>query len=101
VDFLTDALPYNLFPFVHLLPSGKVFMFAGDNWILWDTLANAPVPGDYPGINEVDAQGNPLRFSYPLAATAVLFPFSAATNYVAEIMICGGSGTKAIYKPGP
>jgi len=34
-------MPYNLYPFLHLLPSGLVFIFASDSYILFNSTTNA------------------------------------------------------------
>ena len=35
-----DNLPFNLYPFVHVLPSGLVFIFAGQLSVLLDYTVN-------------------------------------------------------------
>lgn len=93
VPFLTDTLPYNLYPFVHLLPNGLVFIFAADQYILWNTKTNAAVDGNFPALAATDAAGNRIVRSYPLPGTSAMFPLSPKNGYHAEIMVCGGSAT--------
>ncbi|RUS16378.1 glyoxal oxidase N-terminus-domain-containing protein [Endogone sp. FLAS-F59071] len=83
MQFLVDTMPYNLYPFVHLLPSGHLFIFASRSSIIFDpvtgeTLRHLP---DIPGA---------VR-SYPLTATSVMLPLSPDNDYEVEILICGGS----------
>lgn len=92
--FLVQTLPYNLFPFCHLLPSGLLFIFSGNQYILYNTLTNKPVPGRRPKLAVKDALGNLVYRQYPLSATSAMFPIKAARP-VAEIMICGGNSDKA------
>jgi len=90
-QFLVDTLPYNLYPFVHVIPNAELknvaFVFANKKSILVDldtttTLKTYPdMPGASPRI-------------YPLTGTSVLLPLRPATNYAPEIMVCGG-GTGA------
>ncbi|RUP45507.1 glyoxal oxidase N-terminus-domain-containing protein [Jimgerdemannia flammicorona] len=83
MQFLNDTMPYNLYPFVHLLPSGNLFVFAHRSSIIFDpvtgeTLRHLP---DIPGA---------IR-SYPLTGTSVMLPLEPENEYRVEILVCGGS----------
>ncbi|KAF9428295.1 hypothetical protein BGZ76_001989 [Entomortierella beljakovae] len=83
LDFLDETLPYNLYPMVHLLPDGNLFIFASTKSIIfstktWTTIKTLP---DLPG---------PPR-NYPLSGGSVLLPLRPENNYEPEILICGGS----------
>ncbi|KAL5578024.1 hypothetical protein UlMin_019723 [Ulmus minor] len=88
LDFLrqtTDFDENNLYPFVHLLPDGNLFIFANTRSILFNYNQNLilkefpPIPG-----------GDPRN--YPSSGSSVLLPLdeNKATTEV-EIMICGGA----------
>ena len=76
----------NLYPFVFLLPTGDVFIFANrDSVILnWNS---GKVVKKLPSI-----PGNPRN--YPSAGSAALLPLKAPYNTV-EVMVCGGAATGA------
>ncbi|KAF9352092.1 hypothetical protein BGX26_010019 [Mortierella sp. AD094] len=82
-DFLVETLPYNLYPMVHLLPDGNIFIFDNTRAIVfstktWSIIKNLP---DLPG---------PPR-NYPLSGGSLLLPIRPENNYEAEVLICGGS----------
>ncbi|GBB84716.1 hypothetical protein RclHR1_01130011 [Rhizophagus clarus] len=95
LDLLTTALPYNLYPIVHVIPNSEgktlLFMFANQMGIQYDldagkTLFNYPnIPG---GIR-----------SYPLTGSSVILPLSPTDNYNPTIMICGGNKDFEITSP--
>ena len=74
----------NLYPFVHLLPNGQLFIFANRDSVLFDWKTNKQVR-DYPTI-----PGEPRN--YPSGGSSVMLPLSAAANYGnPEILVCGGA----------
>ncbi|KAF9165772.1 hypothetical protein DFQ26_009378 [Actinomortierella ambigua] len=82
-DFLERTLPYNLYPIVHLLPDGNLFIFANVQSVIlstktWEIIKVLP---DLPG---------PPR-NYPLTGGSVLLPLRPENNYEPEILICGGA----------
>ncbi|KAI8098803.1 glyoxal oxidase N-terminus-domain-containing protein [Halteromyces radiatus] len=82
--FLEKAtMPFNLYPFVFLLPDGHLFIFANTKSIIFDYENNKIVKHlpDMPGVPR----------SYPLTGGAVMLPLDPANNYNAEILVCGGS----------
>jgi hypothetical protein len=82
----------NLYPFVHLLPSGNVFIFARRDSIVLDP-SSGTVVRRFPSI-----AGEPRN--YPTQGSSVMLPldnndgFSAAT-----IMVCGGANDDAYSDP--
>ncbi|KAI1308722.1 hypothetical protein EDD11_004263 [Mortierella claussenii] len=81
--FLEETLPYNLYPMVHLLPDGNLFIFANTRAIVfstktWSIVKTLP---DLPG---------PPR-NYPLSGGSILLPLRPENNYEPEVLICGGS----------
>jgi hypothetical protein len=85
--FLTDNLPYNLYPVAHLIPNfeGKTLLFvlANQNSITYD-LDTATVVTNHPKIP------GGIR-SYPLTGTSIMLPLQSSENYKPIIMICGGN----------
>ncbi|KAK1362117.1 aldehyde oxidase GLOX [Heracleum sosnowskyi] len=76
----------NLYPFVHILPDGNLFIFANQRSILFD-YSNHRVLKEYPVIPDA-------KRSYPSTGSSVLLPFKLVSGEVlpeAEVMICGGS----------
>ncbi|KAL1924609.1 uncharacterized protein VTP21DRAFT_4263 [Calcarisporiella thermophila] len=88
-DFLVETLPHNLYPNVHLLPNGLLWVFANTKSILFDYKRNEVVKR-LPNI-----PGSPR--SYPLTGSSVLFPLDPANNYEPEIMLCGGTPVVKTY----
>ncbi|KAL2942420.1 Aldehyde oxidase GLOX, partial [Bienertia sinuspersici] len=87
LDFLLETRDYeenNLYPFVHLLPDGNLFIFANTRAILLD-YTNNNVVKEYPQITD----GYPRN--YPSSGSSVLLPIDENKPIEAEIMICGGS----------
>ncbi|KAI8391784.1 glyoxal oxidase N-terminus-domain-containing protein [Radiomyces spectabilis] len=83
MPFLNETMPYNLYPFVFLLPDGNLFIFANKQSMIFDYKNNRVVKRlpDIPGVPR----------SYPLTGGAVMLPLDPAKNYQVEILICGGS----------
>ncbi|KAF3431406.1 hypothetical protein FNV43_RR26137 [Rhamnella rubrinervis] len=94
LSFLRETTdPYeenNLYPFLHLLPDGNLFIFANKRSILFDYTRNLVVkefpviPGDY-------------KRNYPSTGSSVLLPLrldwrrNGTVLPEAEVMVCGGS----------
>lgn len=83
-----------MYPFVHLLPDGTLFIFANRDSIIFDYKTDTVVR-KFPVI-----PGEPRN--YPSAGSSVMLPL-LSTNYdVVEVMVCGGARAKAfrLYKKG-
>ncbi|KAM5561478.1 aldehyde oxidase GLOX [Rosa sericea] len=75
----------NLYPFLHLLPDGNLFIFANTRSILFDYKQNAVVK-ELPEI-----PGNEPR-NYPSTGSSVLLPLDENQPFLeAEIVVCGGA----------
>ncbi|KAF8745048.1 hypothetical protein HU200_013460 [Digitaria exilis] len=74
----------NLYPFLHLLPDGTVFVFANDRAVVFDPYNRAPlrrlppVPGGVPR-------------NYPSSGSSVLLPLRPENPSHAEVLVCGGA----------
>ncbi|KAJ1686189.1 hypothetical protein LUZ63_017579 [Rhynchospora breviuscula] len=74
----------NLYPFLHLLPDGSLFIFANTRSMVFDPLGRIaarslpPIPGDVPR-------------NYPSTGSSVLLPLRSEAPSRAEILICGGA----------
>jgi len=74
----------NMYPFVHLLPDGSLFIFANRDSIRLDYKSNV-IRKTYPRI-----PGEPRN--YPSAGSSVMLPLDYTNNFtVAEVLVCGGS----------
>ncbi|KAG0220819.1 glyoxal oxidase N-terminus-domain-containing protein [Mortierella sp. GBAus27b] len=82
-DFLVETLPYNLYPMVHLMPDGNLFIFANTKSVLFSTKTWSIIKS-YP-----DIPGLPRN--YPLSGGSILLPLRPESNYEPEVLICGGS----------
>ncbi|KAJ1417062.1 Immunoglobulin-like fold [Sesbania bispinosa] len=83
----SDPYENNLYPFVHLLPDGNLFIFANTRSVLLDYKQNRvikefpPIPG-----------GDPRN--YPSSGSSILLPLDENKDkglIEAEVMICGGA----------
>lgn len=88
---LEKAQPYYMYPFIHLLRDGSLFIFASKSSQLYNVATNtavrtfADLPGDYR--------------TYPNTAGSVLLPLSSATNWNPDVVICGGGAYQDITSP--
>lgn len=87
LPFLTQTLDRqmdNLYPYVHLLPDGNLFIFANVDAILYDYV-RGEVVRNYPKL-----PGNPRN--YPSAGSSVMLALEGGEGYAtAEIVVCGGA----------
>lgn len=88
MGFLRDTIDpdeNNLYPFLHLLPDGNLFVFANTRSVLFDYNGNRVVR-DFPPIPGGDPR------NYPSSGSSVLLPLDENSGGVgAEVMICGGA----------
>ncbi|KAG1339278.1 aldehyde oxidase GLOX [Cocos nucifera] len=74
----------NLYPFVHLLPDGHLFIFANARSVLYDP-ESGEVLREYPTLD-----GGPRN--YPSAGSSAMLPLNPADGYAsAEVVVCGGA----------
>ncbi|KAG6502974.1 aldehyde oxidase GLOX-like [Zingiber officinale] len=84
LDATRDAQMDNLYPFVHLLPDGRLFVFANVRSILYD-VDTGDVVREYPVLD-----GGPRN--YPSGGSSVMLPLEATGGYArAEVVVCGGA----------
>ncbi|CAN8305221.1 unnamed protein product [Cochlearia groenlandica] len=86
----------NLYPFLHLLPDGNLFIFANRRSILFD-FVNHRIVKEFPEIPGGDKR------NYPSTGSSVLLPIflTGETNrskIAAEILVCGGAPPGAFVK---
>ncbi|VVA93964.1 unnamed protein product [Arabis nemorensis] len=76
----------NLYPFLHLLPDGNLFVFANTRSIVFDYKRNRIVR-EFPEIPGSDPR------NYPSSGSSILLPLDETNNInmEAEIMVCGGA----------
>ncbi|KAL5702265.1 (methyl)glyoxal oxidase [Ranunculus cassubicifolius] len=91
LNFLRETLDENennLYPFVHLLPDGSLFIFANTYSISFDYIHNRIVR-EFPSIPGDDPR------NYPSSGSSVLLPIRysllGSRPTEAEILICGGA----------
>jgi len=95
LDFLNRTDPNNLYPFVFILPSTRIFIGYWNEARILDpvTFKTVTVLPNIPGSVNDFLAGR----TYPLEGAAMLLPqFAPYTNPV-EILICGGSTIGAAY----
>lgn len=87
-----DAQYDNLYPFVHLLPDGNLYIFANRDSIILNYKTNTVVK-TFPTI-----PGEPRN--YPSAGSSVMLPLLASDGYFkVEVLVCGGAQYGAFLNP--
>lgn len=77
-----DTQMDNLYPYVHLLPNGHLFVFANTNSVMYDFTRHLIVK-EYPKL-----EGGPRN--YPSAGSSVMLALQGDYS-AAEIVVCGGA----------
>lgn len=91
MEILVKSQPYYMYPFIHLLPDGNLFIFVSKSSEIFNFSSNTtiqPLP-DLPGEYR----------TYPNTGTSVLLPLSSSNNWSAEILICGGGAYQDLISP--
>jgi hypothetical protein len=87
-----DAQGDNLYPYVHLLPDGNLWILCNTASVLYNYINNS-VLYTYPNIS-----GEPR--TYPSAGSSVLLPIQYRDNFaVADVVVCGGAQYGAYLSP--
>ncbi|KAI9808602.1 MAG: hypothetical protein M1825_003752 [Sarcosagium campestre] len=82
MEILVKNQPYYMYPFMHLLKDGSMFVFVSKSSQRFDVKGNkiiksfADLPGDYR--------------TYPNTGTSVMTPLTSANGWTGDIIICGG-----------
>ncbi|KAL5722593.1 (methyl)glyoxal oxidase [Ranunculus cassubicifolius] len=103
LGFLQETRDYydenNLYPFLHLLPDGNLFIFANTRSILFDYSANR-ILKEYPVLPGDDKR------NYPSTGSSVLLPIRLTNQQTQnetqspeiEVLVCGGAPPGAFYQ---
>lgn len=83
--------PYYMYPFLHLLRDGNVFVFTAKSSEIFNVGANAVV-------RELPDLVGDYR-TYPNTGGSVMLPLSARDNYEPNIVVCGGGAYQDITSP--
>lgn len=92
-DWLDRTDPYNLYPFLAVLPGGGIFVAYYNEARILDagTLGTAKTLPNIPGAVNNQISGR----TYPFEGTSVLLPQSAPYTDPLTVLICGGSNPGA------
>jgi hypothetical protein len=91
MSILVRNQPYHMYPFVHLLSDGTLFVFTSKSSEIFSVSKNTTIkrfndlPGDYR--------------TYPNTGTSVMLPLTFANNWNPDIIICGGGAYQDITSP--
>ena len=91
MNILVANQPYYMYPMLHLLNDGTLFVFVSKSAEIFDVATNTTVttfddlPGDYR--------------TYPNTGGSVLLPLSSANQWAPDIIICGGGAYQDITSP--
>ncbi|KIW16350.1 hypothetical protein PV08_06401 [Exophiala spinifera] len=77
-----------MYPFLHLLPDGSLFIFADRSSETFDVTSSRTIETmpELPGLHR----------TYPNTGGSVMLPLHRSNNYEPEIMICGGGQAQAV-----
>lgn len=91
MDILVKNQPYYMYPFVHLMSDGSLFVFVSKSSQLFnvDTGDILRVFTDLPGQYR----------TYPNTGGSVLLPLSSADQWAPGVMVCGGGAYQDISSP--
>ncbi|KAI4288933.1 MAG: hypothetical protein L6R35_001808 [Caloplaca aegaea] len=91
MEILRKNQPYYMYPFIHLLNNGQLFVQVSKSAEIFNVATNTvtkalpDIPGDYR--------------TYPNTGGSVLLPLSSGNGYAPEVMICGGGAYQDITSP--
>ncbi|KAJ6264238.1 hypothetical protein Dda_0381 [Drechslerella dactyloides] len=88
---LERAQPYYMYPFIHTLRDGNLFVFASKSAQIFNVNNNAVV-------RELPDLPGEFR-SYPNTGTSVLLPLSSSDGYTSRVLVCGGGAYQDISSP--
>ena len=91
MDILVRNGGYFMYPFLHLLRDGSLFVFVNTEAQLFE-------PANNRIIKELPTLPGGHR-TYPSTGGSVMLPLSKANNFEPEIMICGGGVFNAYTSP--
>ncbi|KZF20435.1 carbohydrate-binding module family 18 [Xylona heveae TC161] len=91
MDILVKNQPYYMYPFIHLLQDGSLFVFVSKSSELFDVGTNTTIKS-FP-----DLAGD--YRTYPNTGGSVLLPLSSENGWDPDIIICGGGAYQDITSP--
>ena len=91
LDILVNNQPYYMYPFMHLLRDGTIFIFTAKSSQTFNIDANKVVKSmpDLPGMFR----------TYPNSGGSVLLPLTYDKQWESKIMVCGGGSYQDITSP--
>jgi len=91
MDILVKNVPYYMYPFLHLLRDGSLFVFVSKSAELFNVATGTTIK------TLPDLAG--MYRTYPNAGGSVLLPLSSGNNYEPDIVVCGGGAYQDITSP--
>ncbi|KAF2109263.1 glyoxal oxidase [Lophiotrema nucula] len=91
MDILSKNQPYYMYPFIHLMKDGNLFVFVSKSSEVFNVATGntirtfADLPGDYR--------------TYPNTGGSVMLPLSSANQWNPDIVICGGGPYQDVTAP--
>ncbi|KAF2132421.1 carbohydrate-binding module family 18 [Dothidotthia symphoricarpi CBS 119687] len=91
LEILDKNQPYYMYPFVHLMRNGNLFIQVAKSAEVFDARTNAV-------IKKMDDLPGSYR-TYPNTGGSVLMPLSSKSNWEPDVVICGGGPYQDITAP--
>ncbi|KAL9069515.1 MAG: hypothetical protein Q9157_006123 [Trypethelium eluteriae] len=91
MEILARHEPYYMYPYLHLLRDGSLFVFVSKSAETFNVSTNSTITSfpDLPGMYR----------TYPNTGTSVLLPLSSSNQWNPDIIICGGGQYQDITSP--
>ncbi|KAI5777380.1 putative galactose oxidase [Geopyxis carbonaria] len=91
MEILEKNQPYYMYPFIHLLKDGNIFIFTAKSSQVFD-ISHGKILKELP-----DLVGD-FR-TYPNTGGSVLLPLSSSNDWGSKVMICGGGAYQDVTSP--
>lgn len=91
MEILVKNQPYYMYPFLHLLNDGTLFVLVSASSEIFDVGRNATVKT----FEELPGE----KRTYPNTGGSVMLPLSSSNNWAPEVVVCGGGSYQDITSP--
>jgi len=91
MDILVKNQPYYMYPFIHVLNDGNIFIFTSRSSQVFNVAGNKIV-------KQLPDLAGEYR-TYPNTGGSVMLPLSSSNGYLNDLVVCGGGAYQDIMSP--